>query len=49
METEDIDFTLLEILEKVPSKKYLKKLIEFSFMVRNKILSYDKFYSTPIG
>ena len=49
METEDIDFETLQQLKSVPSKKYLRKLLEYCFLIRNKLLSFEQFYQTPVA
>ncbi len=41
METEDIDFKTLELLSGAPSKKYLRKILEYCFMIRNKTLTFE--------
>jgi arsenate reductase-like glutaredoxin family protein len=47
-EDQDIDFKKIEILSNAPSKKYLRKLIEYCFLVRNKVNCLDKFDRTPV-
>ncbi|EGR33627.1 hypothetical protein IMG5_047730 [Ichthyophthirius multifiliis] len=49
MQTEDIDWQILVQLEKCPSKKYLRKIIEFAFIIRNKLNSYNDNYQTPVS
>ena len=40
MDQSDIDFECLDALTKAPSKKYLKKIIEYCFMIRNKLFTF---------
>ncbi len=47
-EDQDIDFNKIEILSKAPSKKYLRKLIEYCFLIRNKVNCLDKYDRTPV-
>lgn len=38
-----IDFEVIALLEKAPSKKYIRKLIEDSFLLRNNLESFNKY------
>ncbi|KAL4494096.1 hypothetical protein ABPG72_016052 [Tetrahymena utriculariae] len=49
MQTNDIDWEILLFLEKSPSKKYLRKIIEFAYIIRNKLQQYDQNYQTPVS
>lgn len=37
----EVDFGCLEVLVNIPSKKYLKKILEYCFMIKNNIYSYE--------
>ena len=43
-----IDFEVLSLLEKAPSKKYIRKLIEDTFLLRNNLESFNKNLQTPV-
>ena len=47
MDIANIDFNILSILEKAQSKKYVRKLIEDAFMLRNKLSSFNTHLKTP--
>lgn len=44
-----IDFKVLELLTKAPSKKYLRKFIEYCFLLRNKIKILEDLLKTPVA
>ena len=48
MNSSEIDFNLLALLEKAPSKKYIRKLIEDTFLLRNKMDSFNNYLKTPV-
>ncbi len=44
-----IDFKTLELLTKAPSKKYLRKFMEYCFLLRNKIKIIEDLLKTPVA
>ena len=48
-EASTIDFKILELLTKAPSKKYLRKFMEYCFLLRNKIKIIEDFLKTPVA
>jgi hypothetical protein len=48
MDTSTIDFKSLALLEKAPSRKYIRKLIEDTFLLRNKFISFNNYLKTPV-
>lgn len=48
MENYDIDFEALSLLEKAPSKKYIKKLVDNTFKLRNRMTSFTQQLKTRV-
>lgn len=48
MENTDINFEALTLLEKAPSKKYIKKLIDDAFKLRNRMTSFNQNLKTRV-
>lgn len=46
---ESFDFKPLELLTKAPSKKYLRKFLEYCFLLRTKTSSFETTQQTPVG
>ena len=44
-----IDFKILELLTKAPSKKYLRKFLEYCFLLRNKMKIIEDLLKTPVA
>lgn len=44
-----IDFEALNLLNKAPSKKYIKKLLEYALLVKSSFRSFDSLYQTPVS
>lgn len=45
----NINFGILSILEKAPSKKYIRKLFEYAYLFRNKVYCFEEFMETPVS
>ena len=45
----NINFDILGILEYAPSKKYIRKLIEYAYLFRNKVYCFEEFMETPVS
>jgi hypothetical protein len=45
----DINFELFNHLEKVTSKKYIKKLLEYVLHVKSSFRSFNNYYKTPVS
>jgi len=48
MDNSDINFEALGLLEKAPSKKYIKKLIDDTFKLRNRMTSFTQHLKTRV-
>ncbi len=48
MEISTINFEALKLLEKAPSKKYIKKLIDDTFKLRNRMNSFTQHLKTRV-
>lgn len=44
-----IDYKILELLTKAPSKKYLRKFLEYCFLFRNKTKAFEELLQTPVA
>lgn len=45
----EIDFEILGVLANASSKKYLRKILEFCFLLRNKTKIMDEYLKTPVA
>jgi len=48
-EISQIDFKILELLTKAPSKKYLRKFLEYCFLLRSKAKVIEELLKTPVA
>ena len=48
-EISQIDYKILELLTKAPSKKYLRKFLEYCFLLRNKVKIIEELLKTPVA
>ncbi len=44
-----MDFEILSELEKAPSKKYVRKVLEYAYLIRNKLHSFQEYMETPVS
>jgi hypothetical protein len=44
-----MDFQSLVLLSKAPSKKYIKKLLEYALLAKSNFRSFDQNYQTPVS
>jgi len=44
-----MDYHSLQLLSKAPSKKYVKKLVEYALLAKSNFRSFDQHYQTPVS
>lgn len=44
-----MDYHSLQLLSKAPSKKYVKKLLEYALLAKSNFRSFDHQYQTPVA
>lgn len=44
-----MNFEILQYLSQLPSKKYLRKLFEYAYLFKNKLLSFQEYMETPVS
>lgn len=44
-----MDFEALGWLINAPNKKYIRKLLEFAYLFRNKLSSFQQYMETPVS
>lgn len=44
-----MDYQSLQLLSKAPSKKYVKKLLEYALLAKSNFRSFDQHYQTPVS
>lgn len=44
-----MNFQILSLLSQLPSKKYVRKLLEYAYLFRNKLFCFQEFMETPVS